>query len=230
MQELYGDSARGTDWAAVRLRVRRDVIVDADAPGIDTDLRGLTLLEACAVGGEMLPVDALANALAPAVSAAPDPARIAVAMSGGVDSAVTLLKSGSAAVGVTLRLWLDPHGPDAERACCSPSAVIAARRAVPCPWPSACDAWTCARRSVARSSRRSSAGTRVGRRPTRVSVATAVSGSPSCLPSRGASARRRLPPVTTRRSSSATDCCCSRAAWTSRRIRATCSRVSRLVT
>jgi tRNA-specific 2-thiouridylase len=28
---------------------------------------------------------------------------------------------------VTLRLWLDPQGPDAERACCSPSAVIAAR-------------------------------------------------------------------------------------------------------
>ena len=48
-------------------------IVDADAPGIDTDLRGLTLLEACAVGGETLPVDALANALAPAVRATPDP-------------------------------------------------------------------------------------------------------------------------------------------------------------
>ena len=31
------------------------------------------------------------------------------------------------AVGVTLRLWLDPAGPDAERACCSPEAVVAAR-------------------------------------------------------------------------------------------------------
>ena len=127
MQELYGDSARGTDWAAVRVRVENGRISDADAPGIDTDLRGLTLLEACAVGGETLPVDALANALAPAVRAAPDPARIAVAMSGGVDSAVTLLKAGPDAVGVTLRLWLDPNGPDSERACCSPSAVIAAR-------------------------------------------------------------------------------------------------------
>jgi tRNA-specific 2-thiouridylase len=28
---------------------------------------------------------------------------------------------------VTLRLWLDPAGPDTERACCSPSSVIAAR-------------------------------------------------------------------------------------------------------
>ena len=95
MQELYGDSARGTDWAAVRLRVESGRIIDADAPGIDADLRGLTLLEACAVGGETLPVDALANALAPAVRAAPDPARVAVAMSGGVDSAVTLLKAGT---------------------------------------------------------------------------------------------------------------------------------------
>src|SRR5581483_2409356 len=90
MSELFGDSTRGGDWAAVRLRVERGVIADADAPGLDEDLRGLTLLEAAAVGGEVLPVDA-------------------------------------DAVGVTLRLWLDPNGPDAERACCSPSAVLAAR-------------------------------------------------------------------------------------------------------
>jgi tRNA-specific 2-thiouridylase len=48
-------------------------------------------------------------------------------MSGGVDSAVALLKSLPNAIGVTLRLWLDPDGPDAERACCSPEAVVAAR-------------------------------------------------------------------------------------------------------
>ncbi len=125
--ELFGDSARGPEWAAVRLRVDGDRIVDADADGLAQDLRGLTLLEAAAVGGETLPVDALANALAPAVKAVADPARVAVAMSGGVDSAVTLLRSGPSAVGVTLRLWLDPDGPDSERACCSPSAVIAAR-------------------------------------------------------------------------------------------------------
>jgi tRNA-uridine 2-sulfurtransferase len=125
--ELLGDSARGPEWAAVRLRVDGDRIVDADGDGLAQDLRGLTLLEAAAVGGETLPVDALANALAPAVRAAANPDRVAVAMSGGVDSAVTLLRSGPAAVGVTLRLWLDPDGPDSERACCSPSAVIAAR-------------------------------------------------------------------------------------------------------
>ncbi len=127
MLELFGDSSRGADWAAVRLRVDGDRIVDADAPGIAQDLRGLTLLEAAAVGGETLPVDALANAIGPAVRAKTDSRRIAVAMSGGVDSAVALLESGAEAVGVTLRLWLDPQGPDAERACCSPSAVISAR-------------------------------------------------------------------------------------------------------
>ena len=127
MLELVGDSARDDDFALVRLRVDDGTIVDADAAGIAHDLRGLTLLEAAAVGGETLPVDALANALGPALRAPLDPRRVAVAMSGGVDSAVALLKAGEHAVGVTLRLWLDPNGPDAERACCSPTAVIAAR-------------------------------------------------------------------------------------------------------
>jgi tRNA-specific 2-thiouridylase len=77
----------------------------------------------------MLAVDALANAIGPAVAAPPDPGRVAVAMSGGVDSAVALLRAGDGAVGVTLRLWIDPRAPRAERACCSPSAVIDARRA-----------------------------------------------------------------------------------------------------
>jgi tRNA-specific 2-thiouridylase len=127
MRELIGDSARGADWAGVRLRVDGERIVDAESDGLDCDLRGLTLLEAAAVGGETLPVDALANAIGPALRAAPDARRVAVGISGGVDSAVALIKAGPQAVGVTLRLWLDPNGPDAERACCSPSAVLAAR-------------------------------------------------------------------------------------------------------
>jgi tRNA-specific 2-thiouridylase len=127
MMELYGDSARGEDWAAVRLQVDGDRVVGAEAPGLDRDLCGLTLLEAAAVGGEVLAADALANALAPAFRAPRDERRVAVAMSGGVDSAVALLKAGPHAIGVTLRLWLDPAGPDSERACCSPNAVVAAR-------------------------------------------------------------------------------------------------------
>jgi tRNA-specific 2-thiouridylase len=125
--EAFGDSSRDGDWAAVHLHVDGDRIVEADAPGLDRSLAGLTLLEAASVSGETLAVDALANALGPVFRAEPRPGRTAVAMSGGVDSAVALLHSLPNAVGVTLRLWLDPAGPDSERACCSPESVIAAR-------------------------------------------------------------------------------------------------------
>jgi tRNA-specific 2-thiouridylase len=127
MQELLGDSSRDGEWAAVRLRLEGQRIVAADAPGFARDLTGLTLLEAAAVPGETLAADALGNAIGPHVSEPADPRRVAVAMSGGVDSAVALLEAGPHAVGVTLRLWIDPRGRSVERACCSPSAVIAAR-------------------------------------------------------------------------------------------------------
>jgi tRNA-uridine 2-sulfurtransferase len=126
--EVYGDATRGDAWAAVRLEVEGETIVAADAPGLDRALVGLTLLEAAAVGGEPLAVEALASALGEAFGAAPRRGRVAVAMSGGVDSAVALLRAGPDALGVTLRLWQDPAAPDTERACCSPAAVSAARR------------------------------------------------------------------------------------------------------
>src|SRR3954451_524035 len=127
MVEAYGDSTRAGEWAAVRLLVDGDRIAEADAPGLERPLAGMTLLEAAAVPGETLAVDALANAIGPIFRAEPRARRTAVAMSGGVDSAVALLRAAPNAVGVTLRLWLDPDGPDAERACCSPESVIAAR-------------------------------------------------------------------------------------------------------
>jgi tRNA-uridine 2-sulfurtransferase len=127
MVELFGDASRDGEWAAVRLRVDGQRILEADAPGLDCELRGLTLLEAAAVTGDTLAVDALANAIGAHVHAPLGGSRVAVAMSGGVDSAVALLRAGPNAIGVTLRLWVDPNGPDTERACCSPSAVIAAR-------------------------------------------------------------------------------------------------------
>jgi tRNA-specific 2-thiouridylase len=125
--ELIGDSSRGSEFALVRLAFDGERIVEADASGLDRSLVGLTLFEAASVGGETLPVDALANAIGPVFRAPRRAGRVAVAMSGGVDSAVALLKSLPNAIGVTLRLWLDPDGPDAERACCSPDAVLAAR-------------------------------------------------------------------------------------------------------
>jgi tRNA-specific 2-thiouridylase len=103
------------------------VVVAADADGLDRPLAGLTLLEAAAVWGDALAVEALASALGQVFVATPEPGRVAVAMSGGVDSAVALLRAGEKAVGVTLRLWQDPEASTAERACCSPAAVAAAR-------------------------------------------------------------------------------------------------------
>jgi tRNA-uridine 2-sulfurtransferase len=127
MVEVVGDASRDGRWALVRLVLEGDRIVSAEADGLERPLAGLTLLEAAAVGGDELAADALANALGPVFRAAPHPGRVAVAMSGGVDSAVALLRAGPNAIGVTLRLWLDPQGPDTERTCCSPEAVITAR-------------------------------------------------------------------------------------------------------
>jgi len=125
--EVVGDSSRDGEMALVRLVVDGDRIVDADSEGLERPLGGLTLLEAAAVPGETLAADALANALGQVFRAEPEAGRVAVAMSGGVDSAVALLRAGRSAIGVTLRLWIDPAAPDSERACCSPEAVIAAR-------------------------------------------------------------------------------------------------------
>jgi tRNA-uridine 2-sulfurtransferase len=55
--------------------------------------------------------------------------RVAVAMSGGVDSAVAALlerERGADVVAVTVKLWADPD-TDGAKACCSPEAVLGAR-------------------------------------------------------------------------------------------------------
>jgi tRNA-specific 2-thiouridylase len=55
--------------------------------------------------------------------------RVAVAMSGGVDSAVAALlarEEGHEVVAVTVKLWTDPD-TDGAKACCSPEAVLGAR-------------------------------------------------------------------------------------------------------
>jgi tRNA-uridine 2-sulfurtransferase len=133
--ELIGNAARGDDLAWITLSVEQGRIVSARGEGtgaaaLCAAVQGRTLLEAAAVPGAPLALDALHDALGPAVRARPERGRVAVAMSGGVDSAVALLDAraaGCEAVGVTLRLWTDPAGPDGERACCSPAAVVAAR-------------------------------------------------------------------------------------------------------
>jgi len=119
-----------------------------------TLLRGRRLLDAATIGaGEIaaelgglspakrhaadVAADALARSLGAAACAAaalpePEPERrdrVLVAMSGGVDSSVAALRcaaSGAEVVAVTLELWADPEN-DAERSCCSASAVSQAR-------------------------------------------------------------------------------------------------------
>jgi tRNA-specific 2-thiouridylase len=80
-----------------------------------------------------LAADALARALGAAVRSraelsAPPGGRTLVAMSGGVDSAVVawLENRAGQTAAVTLELWADPEN-DAERSCCSASAVAQAR-------------------------------------------------------------------------------------------------------
>jgi tRNA-specific 2-thiouridylase len=113
----------------------------AHAEGPVLSAAGLTLRDCVAAIGlgeraapcASLALDALHDALGEALQAvrlAPAARRVAVAMSGGVDSAVALLRvraAGDEPVGLTLRLWIDDRAPDAERACCSPAAVRRAR-------------------------------------------------------------------------------------------------------
>jgi tRNA-specific 2-thiouridylase len=105
--------------------------VDVDA--VDAAIGGLTPAKRHAA---QLATDALHRALASAASSARRLAsprvagkRVAVAMSGGVDSAVAALleqERGAEVVGVTVKLWADPE-TDGAKACCSPEAVLGAR-------------------------------------------------------------------------------------------------------
>jgi tRNA-specific 2-thiouridylase len=57
------------------------------------------------------------------------PQRVAIALSGGVDSAVAALLArdqGFEPIGITVKLWADPE-TDGTKACCSPEAVLGAR-------------------------------------------------------------------------------------------------------
>ena len=71
MIEVAGDASRDGRWTLVRLTVDGERIVSAEAEGLERPLEGLTLLEAAAVGGDVLAVDALANAIGPVFRATP---------------------------------------------------------------------------------------------------------------------------------------------------------------
>jgi tRNA-uridine 2-sulfurtransferase len=134
--EAHGCGAATAAGSAAVALVRGCSVFEAAriaAPQIADELGGLSpgKLHAAEVAAE-----ALARSLGVAVRnqarvpppAAPESPRTLVAMSGGVDSAVAALlcaRDGET-VAVTLELWSD-HENDAERSCCSSSAVAQAR-------------------------------------------------------------------------------------------------------
>jgi tRNA-specific 2-thiouridylase len=135
-------SAHAAGSAAVSL-VLGGSVLDAARVGTAQVAEELGGLSPGKLHAAELAADALARALGAAVSAdaqlASDPDAILVAMSGGVDSAVAAHlcaaagqergatdAAGGRTVAVTLELWAD-HENDAERSCCSATAVAQAR-------------------------------------------------------------------------------------------------------
>jgi tRNA-uridine 2-sulfurtransferase len=125
-------SATAAGSAAVTL-VRGRSVLDAARVGVNEIAAELGGLSPGKLHAAELAADALARALGAAARARVQLPRGAagrnlVAISGGVDSAVAALlasRSGDV-VAVTLELWADPEN-DAERSCCSASAVSQAR-------------------------------------------------------------------------------------------------------
>jgi tRNA-specific 2-thiouridylase len=125
-------AATAAGSAAVTL-VRGRGLLEAGRVGPDEIAAELGGLSPAKRHAAELAADALARSLGAAVREraelpAPDGGRTLVAMSGGVDSAVAALleRREREAVAVTLELWSDDEH-DAERSCCSATAVAQAR-------------------------------------------------------------------------------------------------------
>ncbi len=138
--ETEGCGATKAATAAVAETVDGAPVLDVarlSVDDVDAAIGGLTPAKRHAA---VLATDALHRALQGAaasreclVPGGPSPVsnseRVAVAMSGGVDSAVAALlerERGAEVVGVTVKLWADPE-TDGAKACCSPEAVLGAR-------------------------------------------------------------------------------------------------------
>lgn len=107
-----------------------------EAAGIDKDQieEGIGGLSPARKHAAMLTADALHRALSGVAASGqrisgPQPDRVLVAVSGGVDSAVAALRErerGADVIAVTVKLWADSE-TDGAKACCSPEAVLGAR-------------------------------------------------------------------------------------------------------
>jgi tRNA-specific 2-thiouridylase len=131
--EARGCGAASAAGSAAVALVRGRHILEAARIGPDQIANELGGLSSAKRHAGELAADALARALGgavrggPPVQSPPDNATL-VAMSGGVDSAVAALQCArqGETVAVTLELWSDVEN-DAERSCCSASAVAQAR-------------------------------------------------------------------------------------------------------
>lgn len=137
--DAEGCGATRAACAFVCEAVEGGTVLDAALLGASRISEGLGGLSV----GKFHAADLAADALHRGISAAagtdielvprrPDAAgrRVLIALSGGVDSAVAALaerQSGAEVLGVTLKLWADPE-TDGTKACCSPEAVVGARR------------------------------------------------------------------------------------------------------
>jgi tRNA-specific 2-thiouridylase len=101
--------------------------IEAELGGLGPSHRHAAVLAADALHRALSGLAASGRPLAPAPNCGE---RVLVALSGGVDSAVAALRereAGREVVAVTLKLWADQR-TDGERSCCSPEAVLGARR------------------------------------------------------------------------------------------------------
>ena len=134
--DAEGCGATKAATAAVAETIDGAPVLDAatlDVDAVEAAIGGLTPAKRHAA---VLAADALHRALSTASASSLSLAkvsqsreRVAVAMSGGVDSAVAALlerERGAEVVGITVKLWADPD-TDGAKACCSPEAVLGAR-------------------------------------------------------------------------------------------------------
>jgi tRNA-specific 2-thiouridylase len=101
--------------------------IEAELGGLGPTHRHAAVLAADALHRAL---SSLAGSGTPLAARPAEGERALVALSGGVDSAVAALRereAGRDVVAVTLKLWADRQ-TDGERSCCSPEAVLGARR------------------------------------------------------------------------------------------------------